>query len=101
MSALDMAQSSEKQPQKRGPVLATVTQTDKPMLLLQLNLAEHQAAFNKMPGQGNHRALPLQMLIPLCCFISSKHLITLPVISLLRLDAGGLIDFPATQSKSY
>lgn len=76
-------------------------QTDKVILPLQLNLAENQAAFNKTLGRGDRQALPLQMLILLCCFISSKHLITLPVISLLRLDAGGLIDFPATQSKSY
>ena len=42
------------------------------------DLAEHQGAFNQAPGRGDGQALPLQMPIPPCRFLSSKHLITLP-----------------------
>lgn len=85
----------------RASAQATVTHTDQPVSPLQPNLAKHQLAFNDLPGRGAHQASPLRMLILLCCFISSKHVITLPVPALLRLDAVGLIDFPVTPIKSH
>ena len=58
--ALDMAQKPEKQPQKQGPAPAwvTVTQIDKPTLLLQLNLAEHQGAPKRCGGTPQALGVP-------------------------------------------